>query len=267
MDVDEPDHIDHDTTDDHMIMNAMDEQSHHVIDHQRHHTPEPDNIDVVNAHDEEIDPVDFDEDHFSDDSLSDDDSAAMREEHHDASEEDFKDDYNNEQNDDLISNITLGPLHNTTQAVAQLAEGRMSPPEVAMLLYSLQQQQMMQMHLIQQLQSHLAARGHPPAQFPSSLLALPSLPLLPAITSAPDTTSVTSPSILTSSDSRPYPYTTTTSSIGDYTTTTSSSANKPTFRSHLAELETMTNKPQEEEEKAKSGKPGGPGQKNLLVLC
>ncbi|XP_064639829.1 uncharacterized protein LOC135495296 [Lineus longissimus] len=57
-----------------------------------------------------------------------------------------------------FNNVTLEPLETTKQAVAQFAENNLAPSELAMLqstLYSLQQQQLLQLQLIQQLQQQL----------------------------------------------------------------------------------------------------------------
>ena len=238
---------------------------HHHIEHQvtpisiPDPQPEPEPIRM------ELDQPDFDDDddHFSDDDdLSDDgdSSAPMPQEHRDADtpndDDEFKDDFEpngpefeaNGQNDDLssVSNVTLEPLRTTKQAVAQFAENNIPPSEVAMIhstLYSLQQQQIIQLHLIQQLHQQLL-RGYTPA-IPTSMLPLP-MTSLPAITS-----SATPMTPMTSS--HPIAPIITTASATDFTMTSSS---KPPFRSHLAELETMTNKPQmssTEEEKAKAG--------------
>ena len=55
------------------------------------------------------------------------------------------------------SNVKLERLDSTKVAVAQFAENNFPPNDLAMLLYSLQQQQLMQLQLLQQLQSQLAA--------------------------------------------------------------------------------------------------------------
>ncbi|XP_074646729.1 sal-like protein 1 [Tubulanus polymorphus] len=79
-----------------------------------------------------------------------------------------------------LGNIVLGPLMNTKHAVAQFAENNLSPSEVATLqatLFSLQQQQLMQLQLIQRLQHQLVGQppgpnGQPPSLPPHSLQAL-----------------------------------------------------------------------------------------------
>ena len=84
----------------------------------------------------------------------------------------------------MDSNVTLEPLLATKAAVAQFAENNNLPPnDIAVLhstLYSLQQQQILQLQLIQQLQTQLMM-GLPPTlpmgQFPLPMsMGLPMLP-------------------------------------------------------------------------------------------
>ena len=69
------------------------------------------------------------------------------------------------------SNVKLERLDSTKVAVAQFAENNFPPNDLAMLLFSLQQQQLMQLQILQQLQSQLAAGITPSLQnLPAMLL-------------------------------------------------------------------------------------------------
>ncbi|CAG2248334.1 SALL [Mytilus edulis] len=84
----------------------------------------------------------------------------------------------------MDSNVTLEPLLATKAAVAQFAENNNLPPnDIAVLhstLYSLQQQQILQLQLIQQLQTQLMM-GIPPSNLPMGHFPFPmGLPMLPS---------------------------------------------------------------------------------------
>ncbi|XP_063440219.1 sal-like protein 3 isoform X2 [Mytilus trossulus] len=84
----------------------------------------------------------------------------------------------------MDSNVTLEPLLATKAAVAQFAENNNLPPnDIAVLhstLYSLQQQQILQLQLIQQLQTQLMM-GIPPTNLPMGHFPFPmGLPMLPS---------------------------------------------------------------------------------------
>lgn len=85
------------------------------------------------------------------------------------------------------NNVVLEPLGATKAAVAQFAENNLSPSDLAVLhttLYSLQQQQLVQLQLIQQLQQQLLMGGQMPS-IPSSYL-----PFLTGNCSVPPVSSV-----------------------------------------------------------------------------
>ncbi|KAJ8303218.1 hypothetical protein KUTeg_019614 [Tegillarca granosa] len=85
------------------------------------------------------------------------------------------------------NNVVLEPIGATKAAVAQFAENNLSPSDLAVLhttLYSLQQQQLVQLQLIQQLQQQLLMGGQMPS-IPNSYL-----PFLTGNCSAPPISSI-----------------------------------------------------------------------------
>ena len=83
------------------------------------------------------------------------------------------------------SNVKLERLDSTKVAVAQFAENNFPPNDLAMLLYSLQQQQLMQLQLLQQLQSQLAAGITPSLQNLPAMLLPGASALLAPMTGSP----------------------------------------------------------------------------------
>ena len=83
------------------------------------------------------------------------------------------------------SNVKLERLDSTKVAVAQFAENNFPPNDLAMLLFSLQQQQLMQLQLLQQLQSQLAAGITPSLQNLPAMLLPGASALLAPMTGSP----------------------------------------------------------------------------------
>ncbi len=95
-----------------------------------------------------------------------------------------------------VSNVKIEKMDSTKVAVAQFAENnlpnipQMDMPMVQTMLYSLHQQQIMQLHMLQQLQQQIMA-GLPPSLIPATLASLSSVmtpPRAPPITTPTTTT-------------------------------------------------------------------------------
>lgn len=167
------------------------------------------------------------------------------------------------------SNVKLSSLENTKVAVAQqFAENNIAPSDLAMLqttLYSLQQQQIFQLQLLQQLQQQLMpnmgfSAGSLPSMPPltnSKLLMLPSTvpssmsPALPSTMSSPPTSTTSSTGSSSRGEERSITPAPTKASISSIVC--SPVTPLPSSRSSLSSLTTMSQMPKP------SSKPLSPG--------